>query len=56
LDEGLAYAEALRAAGVAVDYHCYAGMIHGFARMGSKIDDGKQCLEDGAAKVRALLA
>jgi len=24
--------------------------------MGSKIDDGKRCLEDGAAKVRALLA
>ncbi len=55
LDEGLAYAEVLRAAGVSVDYHCYAGMIHGFARMGAKIDDGKQCLEDGAAKVRALL-
>ena len=54
-DEGADYAAKLRAAGVAVDYHCYPGMIHGFARMGSKIDHGKTCLDDGAAKLRALL-
>ena len=55
-DEGIAYAEALRAAGVAVDYHCYAGMIHGFARMGSRIDGGKQALEDAASKLREWLS
>ena len=55
-DEGADYAAKLTAAGVSVDYHCYPGMIHGFARMGSKIEDGKRCLEDGAAKVRALLS
>ena len=30
LDEGLAYAEKLWAAGVSVDLHLYAGQIHGF--------------------------
>ncbi|MSQ68432.1 MAG: alpha/beta hydrolase [Gammaproteobacteria bacterium] len=55
-DEGQAYAAALRAAGVAVDYHCYAGMIHGFARMGARIDAGKQALDDAARQLRALLS
>jgi acetyl esterase len=37
-DEGEAYAERLRAAGVTVDYVCYGGMIHGFVPMGKVID------------------
>ena len=32
-DEGRAYADRLKAAGVAVDYHCYATTIHGFLSM-----------------------
>lgn len=38
-DEGLAYAEALRAAGSTVERKEYAGMIHGFFGMTPVIDD-----------------
>jgi acetyl esterase len=33
-DEGAEYAHALAAAGVAVDYECYEGTVHGFMNMG----------------------
>jgi acetyl esterase len=38
-DDGERYAEALRRAGVAVEYREYAGMIHGFFGMVPIIDD-----------------
>jgi acetyl esterase len=38
-DEGLAYAERLKAAGVAVDYRRYTGMIHAFFGMMPAVDD-----------------
>ena len=37
-DEGEAYAERLRDAGVRVDSVCYGGMIHGFVPMGRLLD------------------
>ena len=37
-DEGEAYAERLREAGVRVDSVCYGGMIHGFVPMGRLLD------------------
>ena len=37
-DEGQAYADRLRDAGVTVDDVCYGGMIHGFVPMGKLID------------------
>ena len=37
LDEGRAYADRLRAAGVKVTYECFAGQIHGFITMGGAI-------------------
>jgi acetyl esterase len=36
-DEGHAYAERLRAAGVPVTYECFEGMVHGFVTMGGVI-------------------
>ena len=36
-DEGRAYADRLRAAGVEVTYECFAGQIHGFITMGGAI-------------------
>tara|TARA_Y100000588_G_scaffold177879_1_gene191871 strand:- start:1884 stop:2831 length:948 start_codon:yes stop_codon:yes gene_type:complete len=45
-DEGRAYAEALVTAGGTVTYKCYPGMIHGFARMGAKVDLALTALDD----------
>jgi acetyl esterase len=40
-DEGLAYAEQLRAAGVPVETLTYPGLIHGFFWMGRALDEGR---------------
>jgi acetyl esterase len=37
-DDGAAYAGALEAAGVAVEYRCYDDMVHGFFGMGVVAD------------------
>ena len=47
-DEGRQYADALSKAGVPVQYKCYAGMIHGFMRMGAKIDAAFGAMDDAA--------
>jgi acetyl esterase len=52
-DEGKAYAEALAAAGIAVEYRQYDGMIHGFMRMGAVVDRAGVALSDGAQALRA---
>lgn len=44
-DEGLAYANRLREAGIQVEYSCYEGMIHGFFWMAGIMDKGKQAIE-----------
>ena len=52
-DEGKAYANALTAAGVAVEYIRYDGTIHGFMRMGAIVDRAGLALSDGARALRA---
>jgi acetyl esterase len=55
LDEGTAYAERLAAAGVATEHLTYAGMVHGFVRMGALIDDANTAIADAAARLKAAL-
>jgi len=54
-DEGRRYADTLLEAGVTVRYRCYAGMIHGFMRMGAKIDDAFKAMDDAAKALRDAL-
>jgi acetyl esterase len=54
-DEGEAYAERLRAVGVAAVAHRYDGMIHGFAHMAAHLDQGAQALRDAAFALRDAL-
>ena len=52
-DEGRIYAETLAKAGVHVEYKCYSGMVHGFARMGGKVDQGRVALDHVAKTLRS---
>ena len=52
-DEGEAYAERLRRAGVAIRSTRYDGMFHGFFSMGEQIDKAKQALAEVSAALRA---
>ncbi|WP_185806881.1 alpha/beta hydrolase [Bacillus salinus] len=45
-DEGKAYAEKLKKAGVLVSSKQYEGMIHGFVSMFAALDDGKKAIHD----------
>ena len=55
-DEGEAYAGRLEEAGVAVDYVCLGGMIHGFLTMGGKIDTANRAVSTIASALRQWLA
>ncbi|HVX61847.1 MAG TPA: alpha/beta hydrolase [Pirellulales bacterium] len=55
-DEGDAYAERLKQAGVRVAYTCYPGMIHGFIRRAKVLQDGRKALEQISQALRATLA
>jgi acetyl esterase len=52
LDEGRAYAERLRAAGVAVDYREYADMVHGFVLFGGVLDTANAAVAECCAALR----
>ncbi|HEX6010229.1 MAG TPA: alpha/beta hydrolase fold domain-containing protein, partial [Geminicoccaceae bacterium] len=47
-DEAEAYAAKLRAAGVAVRYSCYPGMIHGFLQMAGVVEAAQRAIDEVA--------
>ncbi|MBM5812371.1 MAG: alpha/beta hydrolase [Gammaproteobacteria bacterium] len=54
-DEGHAYARRLSVAGVATEYRCFSGTIHGFLSFGGLLDAGREGLALVAARLRAAL-
>jgi acetyl esterase len=54
-DEGDAYAQKLRAAGVRVDHVSFGGMIHGFIPMGKLIETGNRAVSLIAGSLRHAL-
>ena len=52
VDEGLQYADKLRAAGVAVDLELYRGVTHEFIKMGRAIPEAVQAHHDAASALR----
>jgi acetyl esterase len=55
-DDGNAYAEALRAAGNAVQLTCYPGMIHGFVSMYAILDQGRAAVRECSVALAAAFA
>lgn len=54
-DEGEAYAERLRAAGVEATASRYDGVIHGFFSMSDMIPEGKAAIDEACAALRTAL-
>ncbi len=52
VDEGVLYADKLRAAGVPVELEIYRGVVHGFITMGRAIAEARQLQQDAAAALR----
>lgn len=52
LDEGVAYADRLRMAGVAVDLDIYRGVVHGFVQMGRALPQARRFHDDAGAALR----
>jgi acetyl esterase len=52
VDEGIAYADRLRMAGVAVDLEIYRGVVHEFIKMGRSIVQAGQAQADAARALR----
>jgi acetyl esterase len=55
-DEGAAYAERLREAGVAVELRHYRGVVHGFLPMTAEVEIARRAVDDIVHSVRATLA
>lgn len=56
LDEGLAYADKLRAAAVPVDLEIYRGVVHEFIKMGRAIPEARTAHQDAARALRQAFA
>jgi acetyl esterase len=55
-DEGRAYAEKMRAAGVKVELDCTAGQVHGFFHFAGAMRSGERAIQLAAARLREALA
>ncbi len=55
VDDGLAYADKLRAAGVAVELKIYRGVTHGFINMGRAIPQARQAHSQAANALKLAL-
>jgi len=55
VDEGIAYADKLRAAGVPVDLEIYRGVIHEFIKMGRAVPEALQAHADAAKAMKEAL-
>jgi len=55
-DEGRAYAEALKAAGVPTEHVNYEGMIHGFFNLQGVLDVGREAVKSAAKALKTGLA
>jgi acetyl esterase len=55
-DEGLAYADALRVAGVTVNLEIYRGVTHEFIKMGRILPEAKQFHQDAANALKAAFS
>ena len=55
-DEAAAYAARRGEAGVAVQYTCYAGLIHGFMGMAPAIEPARIARQEAAAALKAAFA
>lgn len=53
VDEGVMYADRLRAAGIEVDLHTYAGVAHEFVKMGRALKEARACHAQMAQALRA---
>lgn len=53
VDEGLAYADKLRAAGVAVELELYRGLTHDFIKMGRTLKEARAALDVAAAALKS---
>ncbi|WP_180130183.1 alpha/beta hydrolase [Rhodoferax sp. BLA1] len=54
VDEGLLYADRLRAAGVAVDLELYRGVVHEFVKMGRAIPEARQAHQAAARALKQV--
>jgi acetyl esterase len=56
VDEGVAYADMLRMAGVKVDLEIYQGVVHGFVNMGRVIPEARQAHQDAGSALKHAFA
>ena len=56
VDEGIAYGDVLRAAGVTVDLEIYKGVVHGFINWDRAIPEAKAAHRDASAALRRAFA